>query len=272
MSYDFTRRPPGSSRSQVAVRAQDSSRNVSNARALYERPILVHSGPTPMRQTESLSEPYAWPWVRLDTAPGVPTRLDEATIWPARARGSVDISLRLVGLYALINPNVEPAEDPTGNPTVAPVTIKAELLQYTTGISPTLISDAVLNTDVLCYPAYVKPWYPLISLLSMGMAADPASPDYDPARQNTGAGGLLRTGQLYPADLPLLQRVRLSLNFEAKDWSPTFAAARDYPCFLRVTLTKDSSRSIAWSNLALTNPEFVRIFCVGSAMYQRGRL
>ena len=270
-TYLYSRRPPGSSRSRVPVRAAETSRNLANAISLYQRPILVHSGPTPMRMTESFNLPYPWPWVRLDTSSGVPVRLDEATWWPLRSRGSLDVSMRLVGIYAMVEVAAEPTDDPTTYPTIAPCLIKAELLQYVSGTTPTVLASTEVEQDVVCFPNYVTPWYPLISLLSLGMN-QPGQPGYDPQIQNTGSGGLLRVGQLYPPDLPLLQRVRLTVNFEDADWPTSFAAAREYPVFVRVTCIKNPAKAVLWDPNASTNPEYVRIFCVGSEMRVRGRI
>jgi len=269
--YTYRRRPTGSCRPRIAARGADVGKNLSNAIALYERPVLVHSGPTPMRMTESFNLHYPWPWVRMDTAAHVPTRLDEATIWPSRSRGSLDVSLRLMGIYALLNPGQEPSEDPTTYPTIVPVLMKVQVLQYVSGTSPTLIAEVEQQVDILCYPNYVTPWYPLLTILSVGMN-QPTSTGYDKDLQNTGSGGLLRVGQLYPPDLPLLQRLRLTVDFEDADWSPSFATARQYPVMVRVTCVKDPAKSILWDPVASQTDEYVRIFCVGSEMRMRGRV
>ena len=270
-TYLYSRRPPGSSKARVPARAAETSRNLANAISLYQRPILVHSGPTPMRMTEAFTVPYPWPWVRLDTDPQVPIRLDEATWWPIRSRGSLDVSLRLVGLYALAEPGAEPTDDPTTYPTIAPCLIKAELLQYVSGTTPTVLASTEIEQDVVCFPNYITPWYPLLSLLSLGMA-EPTGGGYDPQLQNLGSGGVLRVGQLYPADLGLLQRVRLTVPFEAADWPTSFASAQEFPVFVRVTCVKNPAKAILWDPNASTNPEYVRIFCVGSEMRVRGRI
>lgn len=269
--YTFRRRAPGDCKAKVPVRAAAASRNLANAVALYERPILVHAGPTPMRMSESLNLAYPWPWVRLDTATGVPTRLDEATLWGLRERGSVDVSLRLVGVYAQSNTGVSSAEDPTTLPTVAPCDLVLELLQYVSGTTPTLIASSTTRVNVIAYPNYTTPWYPLLSLLSMGMA-QPGTPPYNPATQGTGSGGLLRVGQFYPADLPILQRVRLTLDFDAASWTPDWATARQFPVLARLSCVLAAGATISWDPTANPNPEFVRIFNVGSAWYMRGRV
>lgn len=269
--YTYQRRAPGDCRAQVAVRSSSTGKNLANARALYERPVLVHTGPTPMRMSESLNLAYPWPWVRLDTASGVPTRLDEATVWPLRSTGSLDVSLRLVGIYAQSSGSAtSSADDPTTLPTVAPCEVKAEVLQYLSGTSPTLLASATAQVNVVAYPNYTVPWYPLLSLLSRGMRA-PGDGVYNPAIQGTGSGGLLRVGQFYPADLPLLQRVKLTVDWDDATWSPNYATARQFPLLVRVSCVLAPGATILWDPTARPNPEYVRIFCVGSAMYQRGR-
>lgn len=265
--YLYAQRPIGTCRAQRAARAADTARSVSNASALYERPLLAHSGPTPMRMGESLDQPYPWPWVRLDTASGVPTRLDEATIYLRHTRGSLDVSLRLIGLT-----HVEPevSEDPAKLPSSMPCLLKAELLQYVAGsTTPTLIAETERSVDIICIPDPVTPWYPLVSLLSMGWAAGLGG--YNKDLQTISGGGVLRVGQLYPPDLALLLRQRITIDFGDEGWTPDFDAWRQYPSFVRVTLIKDPARSPVWDPEATQDLEFVRIFCVGSEMRERGR-
>lgn len=270
--YTYSRRPIGSCKARVPVRGADSAQALHNAIALYQRPILVHSGPAPMRQDEDFSQPWAWPWVRLDTASGVPTRLDDATFWPMRSKGAVDISLRLIGMYQMsdnIGAPVESDADPATRPTIAPVIITSELCQYLSGTSPTVLASAQLSTEIVCYPNVKVPWYPLLSLLALG-TNDYSGPGYDKNLMATGSGGVLRVGQLYPQDLGLLQRLRTTIDFDNAVWSPDFTTARGLPVFVRVTCIKDPARSIQYDPQASTNAEHIRIFCVGSEMRLRG--
>lgn len=272
--YTYARRPIGSCKARVPARGADCAQTLGNTLALYQRPVIIHSGPTPMRMDEVFDVPYPWPWVRLDTALHVPTRLDEATFYPMRSKGALDVSLRLIGLYQMADVSgvpVEPSDDPATRPTIAPVTLTVEICQYVSGTTPTVIASLSQAVDVVCYPNYKTPWYPLLSLLALG-TNDYGSPGYDKDLIGLGAGGVLRVGQLYPPDLALLQRVRLTLDFEASDWSPDFATALTRPAFVRVSCVKDTGKAIQFDPLASTNPEHVRIFCVGSQMTMRGRI
>lgn len=271
--YTYSRRQIGSCKARVPARGADCALTLGNAIALYQRPVVVHVGPTPMRMGEGYSIPYPWPWVRLDTASGVPTRLDEATFYARSSRGALDVSLRIIGLYQLVDDGgapVEPQDDPATRPTIAPCLVTVELCQYVTGTAPTILASVDVQLDVVCFPNYVTPRYPLLSLLSIGTgyALDAG---YNKDLMNLGAGGVLRVGQLYPADLGLLQRVRLTVEFDAASWSPSFAAALERPIFARVTCIKDTTKSILWDADAATDPELIRIFCVGSQMTMRGR-
>lgn len=272
--YTYSRRPIGSCKSRVAARGADCAQTLANAIALYQRPILVHSGPSPMRMAETRSIPWPWPWVRMDTAANVPTRLEDATFYPRHERGSVDISMRLIGLYQMVGDGgvtLEPQDDPATHPTVVPCEITAELCQYVSGTSPTVLASTVLRQEVLCYPNYKTPWYPILTLLALG-TNDAGSPGYDRNLMSLGAGGLLRVGQLYPPDLALLQRVRMTIDFEPSVWSPNYTTALQRPMFVRVTCLLDTGRSILFDPLASTNHEHLRIFNVGSEMRLRGRV
>jgi len=272
--YTYSARAPGSSKAKIPVRGADSGLTLANAIALYQRPVLIHAGPMPMRMGEARNIPYPWPWVRLDTASGVPTRLDEATFYPTRSRGTIDVSMRLLGLYQMVGLTgrpVEPDEDPAQHVTKAPVLITVDLCQYTSGTTPTVIATTTLGVSVSCYPNYKTPWYPLLSMLSLG-TNDQAAGGYDKNLINLGNGGVLRTGQMYPADVGLLQRVRISLPFEAADWVPNYSTAQDRPVFVRVTCVVDPANSFIYDPLASTNPEHFRIFNVASEMRLRGRV
>lgn len=266
--YTYQQRQIGSTRAQRPARAAESALNVSNSIALYERPVRVHSGPSPMRMGESYQLAYPWPWVRLDTAAQVPTRLDEASVFLLHSKGSLDVSLRLIGICSVAP---ESDQDPATMPSSMPCLITVELLQYVAGsTTPQLLGTTTIAQDVICYPDAVTPWYPILSLLSMGALF--AKGGYNKDIQSYSGGGLLRVGQLYPPDLALLQRVRLSLDFGDAGWSPSFDAARLNPCFVRVTCVRDTTKTPVWEPLATQNFELVRIFCVGSEMLMRGRL
>lgn len=272
--YTYSRRPIGSCKARVAARGADCAQSLANAIALYQRPILVHSGPSPMRMEEDQSVPWPWPWVRMDTAVGVPTRLEDATFYPRHERGSIDISMRLIGMYQMIGDggvNLEPQDDPATHPTVVPCELLAELCQYVSGTAPTVLASTTVRQEIIAYPNYKTPWYPLLTLLALG-TNDYTSPGYDRNLMSLGAGGLLRTGQLYPPDLALLQRVRLTIDFEPAAWSPSYATALTRPVFVRVTCIRDAGRPILYDPLASTNDEHIRIFNVGSEIRMRGRL
>lgn len=265
--YLYLQRPSGACQAQRPLRAAESGLNLSNAIAHYQRPLLAHSGPTPMRMGEDYTDPYPWPWVRLDTTTGVPTRLDEATIFLRHARGTLDISLRLIGLYH-VEPEVD--TDPTEMPTLAPCLLKAELLQYVAGTTtPSVIATLEQTLDLVCLPDTITPWYPLVTALSLGWGA--ATGGYDPDVQTIAGGGTLRVGQLYPQDVALLKRARIALDFGDAGWAGGFDAWRLNPSFVRVTLIKDPARSIIWDPAATQDPELIRIYCVGSEIRERGR-
>lgn len=265
--YSYSRRAVQSCRAQRAARAAETGLSAANCAAQYQRPVLVHSGPSPMRMGEDWGIPYPWPWVRMDTAFGVPTRLDEATVWLTRIKGSLDCSLRLVGLYHEVP---EGTGDPSGSPTIMPVQIQAELCAYTTGTTPIVLATATVKTDIICYPDRTEPTYPLITELTLGYLAGKGG--YDRDRQTYSGGGLLRIGQLYEPDLALIQRVRISVDYGDAGWSPSFAALRENPCFVRITCIKNAAKTPAWDPAADQSLEHVRIFCVGSEMRDRGRI
>lgn len=266
--YTYQQRAIGTTRAQRPARAAETGLSVANSIALYERPVCVHSGPSPMRMGESFDIAYPWPWVRLDTAAGVPTRLDEATVWLLHTKGTLDVSLRLVGICS-VNPEAD--EDPGKMPSSLPCLITVELLQYVAGsTTPATLATQTIEQDIICYPDAVTPWYPLLSILSMGALF--AKTGYNKDIQTYQGGGLLRVGQLYPPDLALLQRVRLSCDFGDAGWSPNFDAWRTNPCFVRVTCVRNTLKTPVWEPLATQNYELVRIFCVGSEMSMRGRL
>lgn len=265
--YTYRRRPLGSCRAQRAARAAEVGQNLANAIALYERPLLLHSGPNPMRMEEDYSIPYPWPWVRLDTATVVPTRLDEATVYLTHAKGSHDISLRLIGLTH-VDPEVN--IDPVKMPSIMPCLITAELCQYVSGTSATVIASKQIQQDIICYPDTVHPWYPLLSELALGWKAGKGG--YNPNLQEYSGGGLLRVGQIYPPDLAILQRVRLSIDFGDAGWSPSFTSWRTNPSFIRITCELDTSKTPVWEPQAQQDFEYVRIFCIGSEIRERGRI
>jgi hypothetical protein len=279
MTYSYRKRPIGSCQPKRPLRAAETGQNIANAIALYERPKLVHSGPTPMRQGEvEEGDPYPWPWVRLDTSAGVPTKFDEATVWLTHIKGSFDVSLRVIGgTFAKGFGEGEPTEAPT----FAPVIITAELLQYQAGsTTPVQLASVELKTTIICYPVNSsKPYYPILTILGNEWRAGDTR-RYDKDSQNMALP--LRHGQLYPQDRALLQPIRLSIPYGDTGWAPDFETRRDTPCFIRVTCIKDTARDIVWDPAIIDSPaspfrayrsgEFVRIFNIGSQIHDRGRL
>lgn len=276
-TYSYRQRPIGSCQAKRPARGSDTGMNVANAIALYERPKLVHTGPTPARQGEAEEFSTPWPWVRLDTGSDARTELEQATIWPQHPRGSLDFSLRLVGVTYAKNLG---DEDPMERSTFAPVLVTAELLQYQNGSAvPVVLASTTLATTIRCFPGGgggpVR--YPLLYCLQQGWRA---SGGYNKDMQLPGYA-TQRYGQLYPQDLPLLQPLRLTLDYEADVWTPNFADAAENPAFVRVTCIKDPAREIRWDPSVVasaSNPvrdfrqdEFIRIFTIGSSIIDRGR-
>lgn len=272
--YAYSSRRPGSCKAKVPTRGVDSAQTLNNAIALYQRPVQVHSGPTPMRQGEGLDAPYPWPWVRLDTAAGVPTRLDEATFYPRVSRGTLDVSMRLVGLYQAADLGGDPVEnsdDPTSRISLVPCLVTVELCQYVSGTTPTVIATSTTPQTIVFYPNFKVPWYPLLSHLSIGVD-DSLSPDFNLYMANSGGGGVLRAGQFYPPDLAILQRVLVSLDFEEADWAPDFTTAADRPVFVRVTCVADPAGGAQLDPLSDGDFTYFRVFNVASEMRVRGRI
>jgi hypothetical protein len=280
MTYSYRQRPIGSCQPKRALRGSETGQNVANAIALYERPKLVHSGPTPMRQGEAEEgDPYPWPWVRLDTAAGVPTKFDEATVWLTHLKGTFDVGLRVIGCtFAKGFGEGEPAAAPS----FAPVIITAELLQYQAGsTTPVQLASVELKTTIICYPVNSsRPYYPILTILGNGWRAGELGGIYDKDLQNVPL--TTRQGQVYPQDRALLQPIRLSIPYGDAGWTPDFETRRDTPCFIKVSCIKDTARDIVWDPAiidspaspfrAYRSPEFIRIFNVGSQIHDRGRV
>lgn len=280
MPYSYRQRPIGSCRARQPVRGAETALNIANARALYLRPKMIHAGPTPQRQGESEEIPFAWPWVRLGGPAGGPEYLERASaVWLQHPLGTLDVLLRVVGItFAKGIGDVRP----TDHSTRAPVKLTTELCQYQDGSeTPVVLASTVLNTTILCYPVtplQTHAYHPLLKILSLGWRAV-STGGYLPNRQFAGSQ---RDSQFYPADLAILQSVRLELPYGDTGWAPSFDAVADKPCFLRVKCELDTGRPIIWDQSVVNSPgepirnfrdpEFIRIFNMASTVYDRGRL
>lgn len=290
MPYSYRRRPIGSCQPQQPLRASDTGRNVANAIALFERPIQVFVGPTPMRQGESEATPYPWPWVRMDTAAGVPTALDKASVWLRHPKGTFDLMMRLVGVTYVADAD---GTDPGDKPTFAPVLITTTLYQYQDGSDvPVQLAQSVTPTTIRCWPTsglrlikgtggtrvYASPnsgrFYPLLLTLGYGWRAGRGLAEYDRNMQFENPG----KSHFYPIDRAIMQPVRVALDYGNAGWSPDYATRQEHPCFIVVNCIKDPAREIVWDQsvidgpLPYRSPEFIRIFNVGSQLTDRGRL
>lgn len=277
MPYSYRQRPIGSCQPRRPLRAADTGQNIANAIALYERPVHVHRGPEPMRQGEAEElDPYPWPWVRLDTSVGVPTKLDEAIVWITHLKGSIDITMNLIGCtYAKNIGDVDAATIPS----FAPVTITAELKQYVNGsTTPAVLASATLNTTIRCLPVNTTPAgrYPMLKLIDIGWKANGPGATYKKDLMQIIAGA--RYGQFYPPDLALFQPTRLTIDYGDTGWTPDFDTCAENPAFVTITCVKAAGKEVVWDPSIVNgfrnwrSDEFVRIFNVGSAMWDRGRL
>lgn len=270
--YIYKKRPITSTQAGRVARATDTSKSLENSKALYQRPILIHSGPF-VRFTAQQPEPIGWPWVTFDSDSEKNTLLDQCTFYPQHQTGELDISLRLILATAASSGNL--GDDPFDVQTNISVNFQINILQYANGFTtPNIISTQTITERLIAFPATSNPKYPALSLINLGWVyydnvsynkyiqlwGDPY--DYPEARPP----------QLYETDFKILQKVSFTVPFD-----DSYNA--DYP--LIVEVRADNGGEIVWSDKIPTNNqyitaadplEYIRMFNVASTIRERGVL
>lgn len=271
--YYYMDRPLGSCRAGVPARAADTGITVSNMRALYERPRLIHAGPAPWRRGEDEgADPFPWSWTRMDLAAGDRrTVLDRFSLWLTRSNGSVEVSMRICPIT--YPENGAGVDDPAQAPTIFSADFKVELLQHVHGsMTPVVIASSTTTYPALAaYPATDRPIYPILTQLLMGWRPKDGV-GYLPDDHQIRAG--LRIGQLYRPDMALLQRVKVRLDY-GEPWDGGFAAARINPFLVRVSCHLTPGSTIKWDPAIINGyntPEFLRLYCIATEVRDAGRI
>jgi hypothetical protein len=266
--YTYGQRNIASTQAEKVARASETAQSIENARALYYRPKLIHSGPF-VHFTPQQPEPNAWPWIRLDTDLEKNTLLDQCTFFPQHERGSLDLSLRLIGATAARpNANVDPLEVKSE----ADILFEVRLKQFVdNSVTPATIEFITHSQTITFHSATQYPERPVLSLISLGWTYFD-SVVYDPDIQMWGdpfTNPTARPPQLYEKDMPLLQRVTMSIDFDAADFNARFPLI----CEVRANLGAGGisfDPQIPTTSVYRT-AEYMRLFNAASTIRERGR-
>lgn len=259
--YTYGQRNIASTQAEKVARASETAQSVQNARALYYRPKLIHSGPF-VHFTEQQPEPNAWSWIHLGVDAEKNTLLDQCTFFPQHSLGTIDVSLRLIGAtFASPRANLDPIEVKSQ----ADISFVVRLKQFVNNsTTPTTIETATQIQTIIFNPATNYPARPVLSLIHSGWISDENQHLWGDPFANTTS----RPPQLYEADLPLIQRATISIDFDVADFDPDYPIICEVRADLTGTVSFDGSISTASPVL---NPVYVKLFNVGSTMRERGR-
>jgi len=133
MPYSYLKRKIQTCQAKQDVNATFTALNLANIYEQYQRPIHVATGPSPHKEfgSDVAGQGVEWPWIHCNTLTTEKNlTFDKATIWPLYPKGTLDISLRMLGYSILVDkPNVDPIEIKS----VVPIEFKFKLLRFENG-------------------------------------------------------------------------------------------------------------------------------------------
>lgn len=265
--YTYKQRNISSTQAEKVARGSETSISVENARALYYRPKLIHSGPF-VHFTPQQPQPNAWSWIHLGPDIEKNTLLDQCTFFPQHSVGTIDVSMRLIGATAAsTGQNTDPIEVNSQ----ADILFEVRLKQFVNlSSSPTTVELVTDVQTIRFNPATDYPERPALSMINIGWVYSDALA-YDSNIQFWGdpvTNTVLRPPQLYENDMPLLQTVKLSIDFDIADFNPNYPIICEVRANYNANYNFDDQISTTDKYRSL---EYMRLFNVASTMRERGR-
>lgn len=273
--YTYLKRSISSCDGGKIARAAATSLSVENARALYLRPKLIHSGPMVHFRTQ-FTEPQAWSWVTLDEDAEKNELLDQCSFYAQHVNGKIDVNLRLLIGNAAFPSNLDGIDEKV---TTVPLSIQVNIYQYEDGsTAKNVIGGVTINKRFASYVACDYPFSPALSNIFIGWGPRDGT-GYNKYEQRFGSfdsNQRQRPAQLYPADFKFLQKISLSTTYgDETSFDPEKPLLVEVKCgYWSDAIGIDWDLDIE-SNLAaasLRTREYIRVFCVGSSIYERGVL
>lgn len=272
--YSYRKRLIASCDGVKIARATDTSQSVENVKALYTRPKLIHSGPMVHFRTQN-TVPQAWSWVTLDVDAEKNTLLDQNSTYLQHSNGVIDVNLRLLIGNAAFPTSIDGIDSAIST---VPLTLQVNLYQYENGTTDkNIIGGVTLNRRFASYVSCDYPFSPALSNIFLGWAPREGVA-YDKYEQRFGSyysDPRQRPAQLYEADFKYIQRVNLSVPYFLEDIDPLKPIIVEVRCdYWSDPIGIEWHPDIEANNNSsiFRTREYVRVFCVGSSMYDRGVL